>query len=246
LNTTLGRAVPARMWEARRFLMEELGRRHGQVAVMDVACGGCREYLGGFESSPDRQATFTCIDNDPETLEFAKTQTEPALANSGITGKFVRYNALRMVSGSSNVRKFGRADVIYSVGLCDYIPDEYLIPLLAGWRETLKPGGVVYVAFKDMYLYDKTEYQWLTDWYFFQRDEEDCRKLFAAAGYDMNEMSMARDPIGVIMNFLYRDKVPQGVRVDQPQQLPISQHVDSASKPIANVTTGLNQTTSLG
>jgi extracellular factor (EF) 3-hydroxypalmitic acid methyl ester biosynthesis protein len=228
LNTTLGRAVPARMWAARRFLIEELDRRRGKVTVMNVACGSCREFSGGFESSPARETTFCCVDNDQETLDFAKSETESALAKSGINAKFIRYNALRMVSSASNVRRFGRSDVIYSVGLFDYVPDEYLIPLLQGLRETLNPGGVVYIAFKDMLLYDKAEYQWLVDWYFFQRTENDCRRLFAAAGYDMEQIQVARDSIGVIMNFLYRDKVPGAVRVDQPEQLPAAQHVESS------------------
>ncbi|HTQ40886.1 MAG TPA: class I SAM-dependent methyltransferase [Pirellulales bacterium] len=230
LNTTLGRAVPARMWEARRFLMEELERRRGRVDVMNVACGSCREYLGGFEPSVERETTFTCIDNDPETLEFAKSKTQVALTKSGITSKFVRYNALRMVASASNIRRFGRSDVIYSVGLCDYIPDEYLIPLLTGWRETLNPGGVVYVAFKDTKLYDKTEYQWLADWYFFQRTTEECRQLFVLAGYDMSGVTVTRDPIGVIINFICRDKAPVAVRIDPAQEQPTAQHVD----PVAN------------
>ncbi len=55
LNTTLGRTVPARMWSARRFLIEELDRRRGKVSVMNVACGSCREFLGGFEPSQSRK-----------------------------------------------------------------------------------------------------------------------------------------------------------------------------------------------
>src|SRR4029077_9108475 len=98
LNTTLGRAVPARMWAVRRFLMEELSSRRGKVALMNVACGSCPEFLGGFEPNAARETTFTCIDNDPETLDFAKSESESALAKSGITAKFTRYNALRMVS----------------------------------------------------------------------------------------------------------------------------------------------------
>jgi extracellular factor (EF) 3-hydroxypalmitic acid methyl ester biosynthesis protein len=237
LNTTLGRAVPARMWAARRFLMDELSQRHGRVTVMDVACGSCREYLGGFDPSSDRETNFICIDNDQETLDFAKSQTEAALSKSGISSKFIRYNALRMVSGATNVRRFGRSDVIYSVGLCDYIPDEFLIPLLQGWRESLNPGGVVYVAFKDQHLYDKAEYQWLVDWYFLQRTEEDCLRLFAEAGYDVSQIEVTRDAIGVIMNFLCRDKVAGAGRVDQPEELPAAQHIDPASQPVADVAT---------
>jgi len=231
LNFTLARAVVARMWSARRFLMDELARRRGRVAILNVASGACREYLGGFELSADRQTRITCVDNDQEALDFAQSQVAAPLARSGITPAFVRHNALRMTSASANLRRFGASDIIYSIGLCDYIPDEYLIPLLAGWRESLSDGGVVYVAFKDCLLYDKTEYQWLMDWYFFQRTEQDCRNLFLAAGYDANEIETSRDATGVIINFLCRSSTSEIVRVDNPQEHPLSQHLDTAPLP---------------
>jgi extracellular factor (EF) 3-hydroxypalmitic acid methyl ester biosynthesis protein len=235
LNLTLGRAVCARMWAARRFLMNELARRQGQIAILNVASGACREYLGGFEPSNQREVTLTCVDADQEALDFAQSQTDGPLSRSGITSRFIKHNALRMVSAASNVRRFGASDIIYSIGLCDYIPDEYLIPLMQGLRESLKPGGVVYIAFKDTLLYDKAEYQWLLDWYFFPRTEEDCLRVFATAGYDVSQIEVTRDSIGVIMNFLCRDKVADAIRVDQPEQLPTAQHVDSPAQAVGDV-----------
>jgi extracellular factor (EF) 3-hydroxypalmitic acid methyl ester biosynthesis protein len=228
LNFTLARAVVARMWSARRFLMDELARRRGRVAILNVASGACREYLGGFEPATDREAQITCVDNDQEALDFAQSQVTSPLSRSGISVNFIRHNALRMTSASSNVRRFGLSDVIYSVGLCDYIPDEYLIPLLAGWRQSLADGGIVYVAFKDCLLYDKTEYQWLMDWYFFQRTEQDCRKLFLAAGFEPSEIETSRDATGVIINFLCRSTTTEIVRVDNPQERPLARHLEGA------------------
>ena len=80
LNLTLGRAVPARMWDARRFLMEEIARRRGRVAILNVACGCCREYCGGFETSPERTTIITAVDNDQEALDYAKAETAASLA----------------------------------------------------------------------------------------------------------------------------------------------------------------------
>ncbi|HEY2828168.1 MAG TPA: class I SAM-dependent methyltransferase [Pirellulales bacterium] len=237
LSLTLGRAVCARMWAARRFLMTELARRKGQVAILNVASGACREYLGGFEPSTEREVTLTCVDADQEALDFAQSQTEGVLSRSGFTTRFIRHNALRMVSAASNIRRFGQSDIVYSIGLCDYIPDEYLIPLMQGLRESIKPGGVVYIAFKDTLLYDKAEYQWLLDWYFFPRTEEDCLRVFATAGYDVSQIEVTRDSIGVIMNFLCRDKVADTVRVDAPEQLPTAQHVEAASPQIGDTVT---------
>jgi hypothetical protein len=96
--------------------------------------------------------------------------------------------------------------------------------MLQGWRGSLSPGGTVYVAFKDSRRYTTPEYQWLVDWFFLQRTEEECRNLFVAAGYDMDELEMVRDETGIIINFIARSKVPAFVRVDVPAALPLPQH----------------------
>jgi extracellular factor (EF) 3-hydroxypalmitic acid methyl ester biosynthesis protein len=223
LNTQLGRAVVGRLRLAREFLLAEVARHDGDFAVLNVACGPCREYLGGLGTAEHGQTTITLVDNDPLALDYVQANVAPGLIGSAKLN-FVRYNALRMTSAVVNVERFGRSDLIYSVGLCDYIPDKFLIPMLQGWRGSLSPGGTVYVAFKDSRRYTTPEYQWLVDWFFLQRTEEECRNLFVAAGYDMNELEMVRDETGIIINFIARSKVPAFVRVDVPAALPLPQH----------------------
>ena len=131
----------------------------------------------------------------------------------------VCYNALKMTSPENNRRQFGSPDIIYSVGLCDYLPDRYLIRILDGWRQTAGEDGIVYVAFKDALRYHGAEYQWHVDWHFYARTEEDCRNLFAKAGYDVDRMEVHRDETGIIMNFIARTEALRGVRIDRPQRL---------------------------
>ena len=225
LNLTLARAVFGRMLSLRKFLVEEFAARQGKIAVMDVACGACREFTEDFSIPSDNVVSLTCVDNDQEALDYVRDNLAAQLPEN-MEIDYVRYNALRMTSSASTVRKFGRNDIIYSVGLCDYIPDEYLIPLLQGWRESLTDGGLVYVAFKDTLRYDKTEYQWLMDWYFFQRTEEEFMQLFAKAGYDLSRIEVSRDRTGVILNYVCRTTTAVPVRIDEPQQIPIAQHSD--------------------
>jgi hypothetical protein len=219
LNTSLGRAVPARMRSLRAFLLSELERRQGDVSILNVACGSCREYVESFHPTNHRAIRVTCVDNDAEALAFVQSNVGPAIAGH-INLELVRYNALRMTSSRSNRERFGRPDIIYSVGLCDYIPDQYLIPMLRGWRESVGEGGMVYVAFKDAALYTTQEYQWLVDWYFFQRTEAECLRLFEQAGYDMDLLDRDRDETGVIINFLARTKTAEALRLDGAEQLP--------------------------
>jgi len=219
LDSTLGRAVVARLRAAREFLTNEVASRGGVARIMNVACGSGREYINDFLAAEATDVTITCVDNDPAALEFVQTNITPLLSPQ-IDMQFKRYNALRMISGKTNVERFGRSDIIYSVGLCDYIPDDYLIPMLRGWRESLADGGVVYVAFKDMELYDKAVYQWLMDWYFYQRTYEDCRRLFVEAGYDMDEMEVTRSDMAVIVNFIGRTKTGSMIRFDAAEPIP--------------------------
>lgn len=230
VDSTLGRAVVARLRAAREFLTSEVAARGGNARILNVACGPGREYVDGFLAAEANDVEITCVDNDTVALDFVRTNVAPQMSPQ-INICFQRYNALRMVSGKTNVERFGRSDIIYSVGLCDYIPDDYLVPMLRGWRESLAEGGVVYVAFKDMELYDKAVYQWLMDWYFYQRTFEDCRRLFVEAGYDMDEMEVTRSDMAVIVNFIGRTKAGAMVRIDDAQEIPAS-HLAEIEEPL--------------
>jgi hypothetical protein len=141
---------------------------------------------------------------------------------TGLRLQTVRYNALRTRSAKKNIELFGRVDVLYSAGLCDYLTDDTLIPMLSGWWDTLADGGVLYVAFKDAELYDKTPYQWHLDWHFYQRTQDDCWRLFREAGFDLPAMEMTRDATGIIMNFISRTRLGTGTRIDQKTDSRIS------------------------
>lgn len=218
LGHSLAEAVAARLRAARSFLLRELSERRGDVSILNVACGPCREYIGGLGLRNDCSVHITCIDLDQQALDYVQANVIAVEPDIGDV-RCARYNALRMCSAKQNVKKFGRSDVICSVGLCDYIPDKLLVAMLAGWRESLNDNGVLYVAFKDTRRYDESVYQWHMDWHFLQRTEEDCRELFRRAGFDLKRQEMDRDATGVIMNFLSRVKRPTAVRVDAPAEV---------------------------
>jgi extracellular factor (EF) 3-hydroxypalmitic acid methyl ester biosynthesis protein len=216
LQTELGRAVPARLRGVRDFLRDEVAERGGPVTALDIACGPAREFTAGFALPEHCQLKVICVDHDDAALDYVRTHVAPQTPFN-VELECVKHNALRMMSGDSNRRHFGAPDIIYSVGLCDYIPDEIMIRLLRGWRETVADGGAIYVAFKDCLRYNAARYQWLVDWHFFQRTEADCLQLFDQAGYDVAGMEMVRDnDLGTIMNFISRVPVAPLLRIDRP------------------------------
>lgn len=225
LKMTLGQAVESRLQDAKAFLTREIQGREGSVQVLDIASGPGREFQAGFGTNFNCSVHVTCVDSDPGALEYVRRHVSTK-SSPNLSFTFLQHNALKMRSADAIIHQFGRQDIIYSVGLADYIPDKLLIPMLASWKESLKPGGCVYVAFKDSNRYDKIEYQWLMDWHFLQRDENDCARLLEQAGYEVEALQSHRDATGVILNYLAQAKAPSFRRVDQVSQH--SQHLAPA------------------
>lgn len=208
-------AVRARLDCARRFLLEALESRTGTVRILDIASGPCREFEAWPELDGNKEVEIVAMDSDPSALQHVQTQIATRLPATTRL-RPVRHNALRTRSAEATIRQFGRFDLIYSVGLCDYLTDDHLIGLLAAWRDTLQEGGVLYVAFKDTLEYDHTPYQWHLDWYFYQRTHEDVLKLYRAAGFEVENLEISRDATGIITNYVYLDQTSTLRRVDAP------------------------------
>jgi hypothetical protein len=232
LNTTLACAIRERLRCAKNFLIEELDRRRGDVSILNVACGPVREYEGGIEHPADTRVHITCVDTDQETLNYVESR-HAAGALGDLDVQCVNYNAIRTSSAQGNIRRFGQPQIIYSIGLCDYIPDKYLVPMLQGWRETVCDGGSIYVAFKDTRKYSETVYQWHVDWYFYLRTEDDFRNLFEQAGYDMYGLKMTRDLTGSIINFIGRKSKPIIIRIDRAESRVAEPAAASVARPRA-------------
>jgi hypothetical protein len=205
-HTELGTSVPLRLKMAQRFLIEESVKRRS-LKILNIASGPAREYVQGWPLPDDCRVQVTCADLDADAIAFVEQTVIPTLPPT-MTMKMVQHNALKLGNSTENVRVFGRPDIIYSVGLFDYIPDRLLVRMLAGLRETVADGGVIYLAFKDCLFYDATPYQWLVDWYFFQRTEAECRALLGQAGYAVDELELTRDATGSIINYISRSPAP--------------------------------------
>ena len=213
--TQLANAVRGRLKNAKDFLLNEIESRTGDIRILDIASGPCREYMEWPTFGKGRHIEVLAMDSDPLALEFVDNHVANKLDETEL--KTVRHNALRTRSASANRRRFGTFDIIYSVGLCDYLPDNLLIEMLAAWRQTLNEDGVLYIAFKDCERYDKIVYQWHLDWFFFQRTEQDMIDLFGAAGFNLKAMKQTRDETGIIINFVNRASEQPILRIDSEE-----------------------------
>ncbi len=198
LSTVLGVGVRERVVTMRELLKEELSNKGG-LKVLDIACGSCREV---FELAPEIKssgATFTCVDLDPDALDFAMDRLSLAgLAPDHV--ELIQYNALRMFDPEMAQIEFGMRDVIYSIGFFDYLPDDFLVKMLNSLYALINPGGKLIAAFKDANRYRPQIFHWLVDWDgFLQRTEADFDRLFRGAKIPSTAIQISRVKSGSII-----------------------------------------------
>ena len=162
LKSDLARAVRSRLDCVQKFLVRETLDRVDLMSILDVASGPGREFTSVFASRTGgtsavrlKVIALKCVDIDQEVLDHLRDRVDSD-AKDAIDVSCHRYNALRMSSVKANLRQFGECDMIYSVGLCDYIPDRQMIAILSGCavgqserhrvrgvqgRDAVSPGG---------------------------------------------------------------------------------------------------------
>ena len=197
LRTTLATAVRERKDLMRDVLKDEIQKRK-EPAILNIACGSCREIVEIANVVQQASATLMCIDIDPNALDFAANRFAHAKLPSSMV-QFRKYNAIKMINAERNQKEFGLQDITYSIGLFDYLDDNILTRLLGALYEGIRPGGVLIMSFKDRTRYETYEYHWFVDWSsFLQRTEEDVRALLAAAKIPSSMLSMSRIPNGAV------------------------------------------------
>jgi extracellular factor (EF) 3-hydroxypalmitic acid methyl ester biosynthesis protein len=201
LSNVLAEAVRNRKEFMRSLLAEELLKRKGPK-ILNLASGSGRELgelAGEIKASG---ATVTCVDFDADALQFS----QKLFAAAGLLpghASFRKYNVQKMVNRDRNRKEFGPQDVVYSIGLFDYLGDGMLVRLLGALYDLLAPDGKLIASFKDCTRYNHRYYQWMSDWStFFQRTEEQCRALFDRAGIPAGSLALHRDGSGPIIFFI--------------------------------------------
>ena len=197
LKTALAEGVRNRIKMLEGMLGDEIQKRQMPFA-MNIGCGSCRELMGIAPEIIESGARIICIDNDNDALAYAQDRLDYV----GILPQVVlrKYNVLRMFDDETNMVEFGKQDVIYSVGLFDYLPDDFLVKLLRALYNLLNPGGKLIAAFKDANRYRSQDYHWLADWDgFLQRNEKEFRRILAGATISSSAIEEKREESGVIV-----------------------------------------------
>ncbi len=179
LQRPASRAIRGR----RRLMAEQLARltaplaeKGERIAIMNLACGPNRElfdFLKGCEYSELIEAL--CVDIDSEALQYTNRYVNTFSHLASI--RLMSENVIKWSLGRVK-HQIGPQNIIYSVGLCDYLDDRLFKAMITRCYQYLKPGGALilgnYTQHKDAVFMDR-----ILRWELIYRTREQMEQLFA-------------------------------------------------------------------
>jgi len=189
-----------RLRELVKDYIDKAGR--ASLNILNIACGSCREIrelLTGVLLP--RPVTFTCLDWDDEALRFSEAELiKQAAADTRFN--FVKEDVMRIVKDSTFLRPYGEPDLIYSIGLIDYLPDRILKRLVKSLYALLQDGGSMILTHKNRErTFPPLAPDWFCDWKFVPRNKEEITHLFYDCGISRARLTYESDDFEYIYYF---------------------------------------------
>jgi hypothetical protein len=148
------------------------------LKIMNIGCGSSREIrellVGQFFN---KKITFTLIDWEKKALNFSRKKLSDYASKTNIF-RFLRANVLTIYKHSLEAHLINNnQDLIYSIGLADYLPDIILGELIKFSFALLKKGGILIIAHKNIKVRKSLVPDWFCGWTFYPRAKKDMRRM---------------------------------------------------------------------
>ena len=179
-------AVRGRKDRMLQILKKMLPSKSGtEMNILNIACGPCRDIKEYVTKNPvfKSRVNFTCVDQDKDALKYSEKSLLPMPSNT--TAKFSEGNILDFVKNEELYqKKLGKYELVYSLGLADYLPDKLLKRLIHFSWGLVKPKGTFIIAHK---IKEKCPFaplppDWFCDWHFVPRSIKDLMTLVKKSG----------------------------------------------------------------
>ena len=208
LTNEYANAVRNRKDKMKKILLSYLQSDPKSSEILNVACGSSRDLRELFHENTIKltgDVHFTLIDKSQEALDFSRDKL--ADCPEGIRFSFNRHSVYDYLKDPDTYRnKLGSMDMVYSIGLADYIPADGFRDLIAFFYTLLKPGGRLIIAHKDSKNYHPLTSDWWTDWSFHLRNIDDVVRLAENSGIADYDLTIEQEDDTNIIFFLIIQK----------------------------------------
>lgn len=193
--------IGTRMHVVRKVIGDVVRAHTGETParVMSLGCGSAREvelYLKDPDA-PQGPISFTLIDQEANALAYAYDHAYPLTLSAKPQAKVQALNVsfTDVLRGGAWLDEAGPQDLIYSVGLIDYLIDRRARALAARLYERLAPGGLLIIGnMNETELSNLWPMEFITDWHLYYRTEQDM--LAWTEGFANPQAWTETDPTG--------------------------------------------------
>jgi len=204
LNNDYAKAARARKNKMKNILQDFIENSNlSTIKLLNIACGPSRE-IRELVADPlllseisGGKIIFTGLDNDKDALEFSKSALKNVASN--IETRFLHENVLDIFRNDKYYDLIGKQDIIYILGLTEYLPDRIFKRLLRFLFQLLNEKGMLVVTYKDKDItFPSLGPDWISDWVFIKRGKDDLIKAAKEAGADEHSLKIEREGTGTI------------------------------------------------
>lgn len=153
---------------------------HGKFKVMSVACGPAYELQDLFITSDDTdKLSFTLLDQDTEALAEASEKVQFIEKNLGkkINAVYLNESVRTMIKTPNLHEKWGKFNLIYSMGLFDYLTPPVAKVVIEKIYSLLEPGGTLLIGNYHVINSSKCFMDYWLDWVLYYRTEDEFTEL---------------------------------------------------------------------
>ncbi len=170
LNTPYAAAIRGRKNWMREKIKEVLSvKTKDDYQILNLASGSVRELrelFANFKSA--RPTTITCLDQDIASINFSKDELNK-INTDPVKIDFLEENILHLDKAAVPPK----IDMIYSIGIADYLQDRMLDKIFKDSFNLLKSNGKLIFAYKDYDKHKPLLLNWFCDWNFISRNEKE-------------------------------------------------------------------------
>ncbi|MFH0822240.1 MAG: cyclic nucleotide-binding domain-containing protein [Pseudomonadota bacterium] len=169
-------------------------RSTGRFLVTALSCGPARELLDALAAPNGTVIWPTCVDVDAEALAYVDDETRRLGAVERTS--LLHENVLRLALGRTSV-SVPPQNMIYSVGIVEYLEDRFVVGLLNWIHDHLVPGGVAILAGLCPSNPDKPFMDHILDWRLIHRTQEQLRDLISESKFASHPITFVPGERGV-------------------------------------------------
>jgi CRP-like cAMP-binding protein len=174
------------------WLREGAAGSGGPVRLTSLAAGTAQEVFDLLASTP-QHLYLTCLDADTRSLVASSDRARQLGCAERIT--FMQADLLAIVGGKAFVR-FEPQQVIYGLGVCDYLHNDRVVAVLDWIHSSLAPGGWVVLTNRDAASPNRAFVEHILDWPVNHRTQEEFGGLFVQSAFK-SPPEIVREDTGV-------------------------------------------------